>query len=232
MGEKKGACHPPVTRGEEGEGCSWWVIIVGRMSGVWLSECCLLEPCAAVAGDGHLFGVCPFLPLVRVRESPEFPSLLACDKICWPRCLLWHGWLPMLAPRRVGSRWAAAISDSVEAAFGVCARMLIRWLPGWDREDIAVMSDVPGQPNLWTDGWDEDPDGQVGIAGAGAFVIAPPWELDGRAWGHAQGPDLEEDASRIFPRSTAPLQTVHSAEYWGGYPCPANPHAFAPGDRQ
>ena len=72
----------------------------------------------------------------------------------------------MLAPRRVDSPWAAAFSDSVEAAFGVCARMLIRWLPGWDREDIAVMSDVPGQPNLWTDVRDEDPDAQVGTADA------------------------------------------------------------------
>ena len=77
----------------------------------------------------------------------------------------------MLAPRRVGSPWAAAFSDSVETALGVCAMMLIRWLPGWDQEDFAVMPDVPGQPNLWTDGWHEDPDAQVGIAGAWCLLL-------------------------------------------------------------
>ena len=36
------------------------------------------------------------------------------------------------------------------------------------------------------------------------FVLAVPCVFDGRAWGNAQGPELEEDASRIFPRSQAP----------------------------
>ena len=133
------------------------------------------------------------------------PSLLACDKRSWPRCLLWHGWLLVLAPLTVGSPWAAAFSDSVAAAFGVCARMLFRWLPGWDWEDIAVMSDVPGQPNLWTDGRDEDHHVQVGIVGAWCLLflwclgclIAEPWgTLKARIW--------RRMLPGFFPRSMAP----------------------------
>ena len=35
---------------------------------------------------------CPLL--VEMREHPEFHGLMEVDKSCWPRCLLWHGWLP------------------------------------------------------------------------------------------------------------------------------------------
>ena len=55
----------------------------------------------------------------------------------------------------------------------------------------------------------------------GAFVLAMPFVFDGRAWKHAQGPDLEEDASRICFSVPGPLQTVQRAEYLGGHPCPA-----------
>ena len=48
-------------------------------------------------GDGHLFLECTFPPLVEIRESPEFHDLMREDKAHWPRCLLWHGWLPMLS---------------------------------------------------------------------------------------------------------------------------------------
>ena len=37
------------------------------------------------------------VPFVHVRESPEFHDLLLMDRSTWPRCLLWHGWLPALA---------------------------------------------------------------------------------------------------------------------------------------
>ena len=39
----------------------------------------------------------PFPPLVKIRENPEFHDLMRMDKAPWPRCLLWHGWLPMLS---------------------------------------------------------------------------------------------------------------------------------------
>ena len=53
--------------------------------------------CGAPDNDGHLFWDCPFPPLVEIREKPEFHDLMRLDKAHWPRCLLWHGWLPMLS---------------------------------------------------------------------------------------------------------------------------------------
>ena len=38
-----------------------------------------------------------FPPLVEIRENPDFHDLMRMDKAHWPRCLLWHGWLPMLS---------------------------------------------------------------------------------------------------------------------------------------
>ena len=34
------------------------------------------------------------------------------DKVNWPRCLLWHGWLPMLSGVNGVSPWAAGASES------------------------------------------------------------------------------------------------------------------------
>ena len=55
-------------------------------------------PCRFCGGDdydGHLFWECTFPPLVDIRENPEFHELMEMDKSFWPRCLLWHGWLPL-----------------------------------------------------------------------------------------------------------------------------------------
>ena len=46
---------------------------------------------------GHLFWECTFPPLVENRENPEFHGLMRMDKGHWSRCLLWHGWLPLLS---------------------------------------------------------------------------------------------------------------------------------------
>ena len=53
--------------------------------------------CGAPDGDGHLFWECTFPPLVEIRGNLEFHDLMRMDKGHWPRCLLWHGWLPMLS---------------------------------------------------------------------------------------------------------------------------------------
>ena len=53
-----------------------------------------------------------YLPLVEIRESPEFHDLMREDKAHWPRCLLWHGWLPMLSGVHGVSPWAADASES------------------------------------------------------------------------------------------------------------------------
>ena len=68
--------------------------------------------CGAPDGDGHLFLECTFPPLVEIRENPEFHDLMRMDKGHWPRCLLWHGWLPVLCGVNGASPWAADASES------------------------------------------------------------------------------------------------------------------------
>ena len=64
------------------------------------------------------FGIALIPLLSRIREHPEFASLMKCDRSAWSRCLAWHGWLPTLSPRRVRLPWAIAVDDSVDAALG------------------------------------------------------------------------------------------------------------------
>ena len=71
----------------------WNGFLLGRVRG----QAVPCRFCGAPDGDGHLFWECPFLPLVETRENPEFHDLMRLDKEHWPRCLLWHGWLPRLS---------------------------------------------------------------------------------------------------------------------------------------
>ena len=59
--------------------------------------------CGAPDNDGHLFWDCTFLPFVELRNQPEFLPLMTRDRTHWPRCLPWHGWLPGLSSRTVGT---------------------------------------------------------------------------------------------------------------------------------
>ena len=89
---------------------------------------------------GNLFWECSFPPLVEIRENPEFHDLMREDKAHWPRCLLWHGWLPMLSGVNGASPWAAGAAESVgslvEVALGqyssgmVAVRHVSRLLDG------------------------------------------------------------------------------------------------------
>ena len=49
-------------------------------------------------------------------------KVLRLDKAKWPRCLLWHGWLPMLSGVNGASPWALDASETagylVEVALG------------------------------------------------------------------------------------------------------------------
>ena len=66
--------------------------------------------CDAANNDGHLCWECPFSHLphhpfwnfVGVLSLPLF-FLMKQDCIKWPRCMLWHGWLPGLTARTSGS---------------------------------------------------------------------------------------------------------------------------------
>ena len=113
--------------------------------------------CGAPDHDGHLFWECTFPPLVEIRENPEFHDLMRMDKAHWPRCLLWHGWLPMLSGCNGVSPWAGTASESahylVEAALGdYSSRLVSDWSPPDGYDPVAVSCIVPDCPNVWTDG--------------------------------------------------------------------------------
>ena len=57
------------------------------------------------------FGSAPFSPLLHVRELPELASLVALDRSDWPRCLLWHGWLPGLSGAGESDTWATSFGQ-------------------------------------------------------------------------------------------------------------------------
>ena len=106
--------------------------------------------CGGPDGDGHLFLECTFLPL---RENPEFHHLVRKDKGHWPRCLLWHGWLPVNG----ASPWAETASQGagalLESALGsYSSRLLFDWslLGEVGASDAATR--VPDNPDVWTDG--------------------------------------------------------------------------------
>ena len=55
-----------------------------------------------------LFWECSFSPLQHVRDLPEFSFLMSLDRSKWPRCLLWHGWLPGLNGMLNDKPWASS----------------------------------------------------------------------------------------------------------------------------
>ena len=102
-------------------------------------------------------GDCPFPPLVEIRENPEFHDLMRLDKTHWPRCLLWHGWLPMLSGVNAVSPWAVDASQSaaylVEVALGRYSSGLItEWNLSGEFDHDRAASSLPDHPDVWTDG--------------------------------------------------------------------------------
>ena len=106
---------------------------------------------------GHLFWDCTFPHLVEIREHPEFHDLMEMDKTSWPRCLLWHGWLPLLSGANGGSPWAQTPAEGavniLECALGrYSSGQLTEWqLPADFDVDGAALR-VADDPDVWTDG--------------------------------------------------------------------------------
>ena len=179
--------------------------------------------CGAPDNDGHLFWDCTFPPFVELRSQPEFLPLMSKDRTHWPRCLLWHGWLPGLSSRTLGTPWAISSSDLASS----CLENALRpyplsassaWHPFWDQDDVQDMiDDVPVAPNIRTDGSREPiPHLDVEIAGAGAFIHSPAIVFDSHHWCHVQDlDDPHEGSSHIFSGIPGPIQSVQRAEYWG-----------------
>ena len=113
--------------------------------------------CGAPDHDGHLFWECTFPPLVEIRENPEFHDLMRMDRAHWPRCLLWHGWLPMLSGVNGVSPWALDATESaaylVEMALGrYSSSWVAEWDPSGDFHPDDAAASLADHPDVWTDG--------------------------------------------------------------------------------
>ena len=174
-----------------------------------------------------MFWECTFPPLVAIRENPEFHNLMREERAYWPRCLLWHGWLPMLSGVNGVCPWAAGASESafylVETALGQYSSGLVsEWsLPdGFDADEVSAR--MPDVPRVWSDG-SLILDSTTGVSGAGAGIFAHQSELcwNGRRWGHVDRV-LSNDVAhscRGFLSVPGPLQTLQRADLWGGHSC-------------
>ena len=197
----------------------WNGFLLGRVRGQTVP----CRFCGAPDHDGHLFWECTFPPLVEIRENPEFHDLMRLDKTRWPRCLLWHGWLPMLSGVNGASPWAVDASESaaylVEVALGrYSSGMIAEWsLPDGFDHDIAASS-LSDHPDVWTDGsLVLDHLTGVSASGAGFFANHSEHFWRDRRWGHVDGVhiDLGLACCRGFSSVPGPLQSVQRAEMWG-----------------
>ena len=161
-----------------------------------------------------------FPPLVEVRENPEFHDLMRMDQGHWPRCLLWHGWLPMLSGVNGASPRAASASESasylVEAALGSYSfRLITEWGLPDGKDSVEDASLVPDHPNVWSDGsLVLDQVTGVSSSGAGFFAHQSVNLWDDRRWGHVDlvRPEGDVQSCRGFCSVPGPLQSVQSAE--------------------
>ena len=94
------------------------------------------------------------------------------DKAHWPRCLLWHGWLPVLSGVNGASPCGVGASESafyfVETALGQYSSGLdSEWsLPdGFDADEVSARR--PDSLKVWSDG-SLILDSTTGVSAAGA----------------------------------------------------------------
>ena len=78
-----------------------------------------------------------------------------CDVLV-PRCLLWHGWLPVLSGVNGATPWSAASEGAgclVEVALGqYSSRLVAEWNPSDEFDAVQAASSMPDHPTVWTDG--------------------------------------------------------------------------------
>ena len=180
--------------------------------------------CGGVDHDGHLFWDCPFPPLVEIRENPEFHELMEMDKSFWPRCLLWHGLLPMLSGVNRGSPWALTLAEGagnlLEVALGsYSSALLLHWRLPSDFDAETAAQGVAREPDVWTGGrMVEDKVSGSSSAGAGFSTGHSGRLWAERSWGHIDD-GLQENrvvsTCRGYCSVPGPLQSVQRAELWG-----------------
>ena len=102
-------------------------------------------------------GNVPFLLSLSFVKVLSFMIFMRMDQAHWPRCLLWHGWLPVLSGVNGASPWAVDASESaaylVEVALGRYSSGLIaEWglSDEFDRDSVASsLPDHPGCLDRW-----------------------------------------------------------------------------------
>ena len=122
------------------------------------------------------------------------------DKAHWPRCLLWHGWLPRLSGVNGASPWAVDASESaaylVEVALGRYSSGLIaEWGLSEDFDHDDAASSLPDLPDVWTDG-SLVLDRLTGVSSSGSGFVAHQADRFWRGcrWGHVDG--VQSDLGR------------------------------------
>ena len=160
----------------------------------------------------------PLPPFQHVRELPECAFLMSLDRSKWPRCLLWHGWLPGLNGLLSNKPWASSFGELASFHLERCLGAYpvgfdAAWTPPdyWDADDIAL--EMREHPNVWTDGSREDFSsiGGFEVAGAGVYLPAAEVAFDHSVWGTVEAyGDARLERCRAFL-----LQTVQRAEFWG-----------------
>ena len=180
--------------------------------------------CGAPDGDGRLFWECTFPLLVEIRENPELHDLIRMDKGHWPRCLLWHGWLPRLSLVSMEPLLGLLMLLIVPVVWlslrlaGILLVFLLRGVSLFDFDAVDAASLLPDHPNVWTDGsFVLDRVTGVSAAGAGFFAHQPASCWDHRCWGHVDPvcPVGSVQCCRDFFVVLGPFQSVQRAELWG-----------------
>ena len=149
--------------------------------------------CGKEDGDGHLFWECSnFTPFSMCVTLPEFAFLMSLDRSKWPRCLLWHGWLPGLNGMMNDKPWALSFGELASFHLERClgaypVDFAAAWTPPdyWDADDIALEVRILNIWTIWTDGSREDFSsiGVFEVAGAGVYLSAAEVAFDHSVWG-------------------------------------------------
>ena len=104
---------------------------------------------------GICFWECSYPPLVHVSSRPEFHDIIHMDKVGWPWCLLWHGWLPSLSGCERCTPWAceaaAVVKNRLETALGSYVAT-IHDLDG-DIHFTENNQELAAAPFIWSGDW-------------------------------------------------------------------------------
>ena len=188
-----------------GECLEWFLL------GLVRSQAVPCRFCGAPDNDGHLFWECTFPPLVEIRENPEFHDLMREDKSQWPRCFLWHGWLPKF-PESMGPLLGQLVLLRVLFTLlrlRLEATLLVFLLNGVTLLSLLLLKPplLPESPNVWTDGrLVLDRLACVSSSGSGFFLLTGAPRRCGvlTTWGGIAGIGL----GRLFGESMLQLTRV------------------------